>query len=317
MRNEIIVLTHNDLDALGCMANVEFKYPHVKKYYYHTNYSDIPGVVENAICCAGNRNIQTIFVLDVSFSQHPEELSRICEHFKNVVYVDHHQYPEGFFQEYVNRSGVLIVHDVERSATALCADTLGNVGKNRNLDKLTKLIDIYDLWQTESRFFGIAQDFNDYFWHSHKYLEIEPLLSRLVKKDYSLPDDYAEVVERVHETRERDIAKFEADRLIHRVRELTVAFVNKWETRIQIAEAKKGQKYFVFLNNRGIVRVRIAASSDLSDTQKRRFCEILTGHADYGHLDAFTYKIPDTGFDALTAEAKRVVDALNSVMVLE
>lgn len=39
---ELIVFTHSDLDAIGCMLNIEHKLPTVKKKYFHTNYSNIP-----------------------------------------------------------------------------------------------------------------------------------------------------------------------------------------------------------------------------------------------------------------------------------
>ena len=38
-QTELVVMTHHDLDALGCMLNIEYKMPGIPKKYFHTNYS--------------------------------------------------------------------------------------------------------------------------------------------------------------------------------------------------------------------------------------------------------------------------------------
>ena len=38
MPDELIVLLHNDLDAIGAYINIEYKFPTLKKKYFYTNY---------------------------------------------------------------------------------------------------------------------------------------------------------------------------------------------------------------------------------------------------------------------------------------
>ena len=46
---EYVVFSHNDLDALGSMLCFDYITPDIKKTYFHTNYANIPEIVDEIL----------------------------------------------------------------------------------------------------------------------------------------------------------------------------------------------------------------------------------------------------------------------------
>lgn len=306
-QNEIVVGSHNDLDALGTMLNIEYRFPTIQKKYFHTNYSDIPKFVDNIINYAKEKGIKHILLTDVSFSDNKESLMRIhdltAEGFK-VTLIDHHMYPEGFFADFPNMK---IIHDKTKSATLLCNEYFGNAGKNENLDKLTFLIDVYDLWQKDNPAFDMAQDLNEFFWT----YDIGLLNKEIVENGFKLPKSYKEVVTGLKQKCANDIADYERRNLINRAGQITLCFVDAWFNQIMLKEMANGKNFVIGINSYGIIRVRIRQEAPYDMTQINKLREILTGNAEYGHGHAFTYRIEGAAsLQKLMAEAQRVVTAI-------
>lgn len=305
--NELIVFTHNDLDALGCMLNIEYKFPDVKKKYFHTNYANIDERVEEIADYINQNNDGSpvhILIPDVSFSDSKEAL-RVLYSLGKCTHIDHHLYPEGFWDEFPNMK---VVWDKTKCATKLCNEYLGNKGQNKNLDKLTFIIDVYDLWQTKSPAFKIAQDFNEYFWQNN----IGTLCNTFVQNNYELPHDYMQVVEKMHKAFNTALVDYEKRKLIYRGGDITIAFVNDYFNQILIKEMDQGQNFVVGINSYGIVRVRIKEEAPYTNDRKDNMRLILTGTKDIGHNNAFTWKIKDTPtFDRIMEEIQLVVKTIH------
>jgi oligoribonuclease NrnB/cAMP/cGMP phosphodiesterase (DHH superfamily) len=281
---DLIVFTHNDLDALGSMINIEYRMPSIQKKYFFTNYANIPKQVDDIIDYAEKNKVTRLLIPDVSFGDSKESLRRLYNHFEKITHIDHHLYPEGFWDEFPNMK---VVHDKTKCAAKLCNEFFGNTGKNKNLDKLTYIIDIYDLWQTDSPIFDFSQDLNEYFWA----YDIELLCKKIIQNDFKLPDDFKETVQNIKDKYTQDIAKYENEGQIKRARDISFCFIADWFNQVLIQEMKNGQNFVIGMNSWGLVRVRIRKESPYSDEQKDRLRKALTGTTTTGHMNCFTYKI--------------------------
>lgn len=309
MNNELIVFTHNDLDALGCMLNLEYRFPNVRKKYFHTNYANIIELTDEILEYQARVGNTHIVMPDVSFSDNKDSLRRIYETFPKCTHIDHHLYPEGFWDEFPNMK---VVWDKTKSATKLCNEYLGNAGAAKGLDTLTYLIDVYDLWQTKSEHFEIAQDLNEYFWRN----DTVNLLGPIMNNDFKLPKNYHYVIDEIHKEYEAAMASYEKRNLIHRAGEITVAFVQDWFNQILIKEMKNGQNFVIGVNPYGIVKVRIKEEAPYTDEQKDALRLELTGNTNIGHMNAFTYKVHEaTSFDVIMKEIQKVTTAIERIMV--
>jgi oligoribonuclease NrnB/cAMP/cGMP phosphodiesterase (DHH superfamily) len=304
MSDELIVFTHNDLDALGCMLNLEFKFPNIKKKYFHTNYANIVELTDQILDHQKENGNTHIVMPDVSFSDNKDSLRRIYEAFPHCTHIDHHLYADGFWDEFPNMK---VVWDKTKCATKLCNEYLGNKGQNQNLDKLTYLIDVYDLWQDKNIHFDTAQDMNDYFWS----VDIEWMKNEIVKGNYALPRNYIDTVNKTHIERMKAIESYEKRNLIHRAGEVTVAFVQDWFNHILISEMRQGKNFVIGVNSYGIVKVRINQDAPYSAEQLNQLRLELTGTENIGHMHAFTYKVKgQVDFNAIMAEVKKVTEAI-------
>jgi oligoribonuclease NrnB/cAMP/cGMP phosphodiesterase (DHH superfamily) len=304
--NELIVLTHNDLDALGCALNVEYKFPSIKKKYFYTNYANIKEIVQEIKeYCKDYENIH-ILIADVSFSDSKDSLIELNTIGKCTL-IDHHLYPDNFWDEFKNMK---VLHDKSKSGAKLCNEYFGNTGKNKNLDELTYLIDVYDLWQTENKNFDDSQDLNEYFWLKVQYNNLDSLIDEIYQRNFELPEDYSDKINEIKLKYNSEIADFERRNLIHRFDNITVAFVQNWFNQILISEMKKGQDVVIGITPSGIVRIRIKESSAYTPEQKNSLRLELTGTESIGHMNAFTYKINNVSMQKLMDEVKKIINTL-------
>lgn len=296
------------------MLNIEFAYPDVKKKHFHTNYMDIGQKVDQIIQYQKDTGITGVLIQDVSFSDNKDSLRKLYENGK-VILIDHHMYPEGFFDEFVN---MVVVHDKTKSATKLCNEYFKCSGKNRNLDILTKLVDIYDLWQKDKPEFALSQSINEYFWYKIKTenLTLEQLMYKFIESGWSLPGDYKVVVDKINDDIKQKLEEYEKHHLIQRAADISFMFIDDHFNAAMLKEHDSGKNFVVGINSYGIVRVRINQEYIKEDKElqvkKLNFLrKQLTGSAETGHLQAFTYK---TNLKPVE-EAKRVVDAIHQMFM--
>lgn len=308
---ELIVFTHNDLDMAGCVMNIEFKFPETKKKYFFTNYQNIDEQVDAIIQHANTRPglITHVIVADVSFSDNKPALRALYANF-TVIHIDHHMYPAGFWDEFPN---MRVVWDDEKSASLLCNEFFGNAGQNQNLDNLTKIIDIYDVWQDHHPFFGLAQDLNDYFWRVGAEKFLTSVLSE--ERMFKLPLDFKEVVEGIHKENDEAIRRIESEGLIQRSGELTIIYTAEKFNRVMLREMHVFEQTFVVgISNFGIVRIRVNRAAQIPPGILDSIRERLTGNINHGHAHAFTYKSSEETPDGILREAQKVATVISEEM---
>jgi len=300
---ELVVLTHNDLDALGSMLNIEYKMSDIQKKYFYTNYANLDKIIDDIELFAKSNECTHILIADVSFGDNKQALRRLYNLGK-CTHIDHHLYPDGFWDEFRNMK---VYYDKTKSATKLCNEFFKNAGKNANLDKLTYLIDVYDIWRTKNEHFDLSQDLNEYFWSSVQYGDLLPLANKIISNEYKLPNDYLERVNNIKVKRDKDIKSFEDNHFIQRSSDVAICFISEWFNHVMINEMRNGKNFVIGINSKGIIRVRIREEAPYTDVKKNKLRLALTGTETTGHMNAFTYLASGKiTVDRLIKEAEQV-----------
>lgn len=302
--NTIFLLTHNDLDALGCVLAQEYKVPADR--YFYTNYADLAERVDSIL--AELDSDTCLFISDVSFSENPALLDKLYQKAGKIVYTDHHMYAPDFFSRYPNMK----VNYTKEICASLILGKVFEIDKNcPELYALLEKINRYDTWVTTGNF-GEVQDLNEYFWNfTGDTRDRIKILADIIREiGYKMPGDYDKVVNAVHLETAKNIAEIEANNLIHRFGKTTVLLTWKSFNRIMIDEMNNGQTCVLGVQN-GIIKVRFKVGS-FNEQFKRDIREYLVGNPEYGHMDAFTYKIKDSSDIGIMAEIKKVIACIEN-----
>ena len=303
MTTPITHFTHNDLDALGCMLNLRMGIPDVSIKTYHTNYRDLYEQVHNCIEYNKKYDIQWLIISDVSFAQDRDLLEELIASVPKTLYIDHHTYPENFFEEL----SMSVVHDVERCATKIMYDTFKNKDKSPTLDTITDTINTYDLWKTSEEGFMSSMNLNEFFWNHNN---IDRLCDLITENDFKLPDFYLSDVKTINDDIVTSLQNYRNKGLIHSNGEISVVFVDKYFSHVVLEEFKKGMKYVVVANSYGIIRVRANGESNIPKPTRDKIKELIIGDANIGHENAYTYKIQSPTFELIMNEIKKVSNTI-------
>lgn len=296
----MIVLLHNDLDAVGSELCIRQRF--IIDQCFYTNYSDMQSVIESLLEYAEKHDEKQLIIADLSFANKKDILETLCCHFDTILHIDHHSYDRDFFKNLdVHKCKYKSIINTSVCASKLCMDTFKiNLGFLHNL---IKIIDIYDCWRSSSPHFDKAQNLNNYFWE----VGYHNFLTEFSK--FKIPENYKSVVESVLERQNKKIQELKDKNLIVRSTEgERITFVFNFEVfnPVMIKEMQEGQRFVVGIEF-NTVRFRIAQNYFLDDdleVLRQRLCGCTTGH-----LNAFTYKFNS---DTLT-ECKRISQIVNEI----
>ena len=308
MQDELIVCSHNDLDMALSVINIEYKMPGIKKKYFYTNYGDIDKQVQDIEDYVKQHGNKYCLMTDISWSTSPETLHKMCSLFEKITLIDHHLYPEGFFDEYPK----LKVHwDKSKSASLLTHEYFGNNKfGHTDLEYITELTDVYDLWQIRSPLFNKAQDLNTFFWEVGK----EKFINDIINSGFKLPHYYDNVIADITRRYNEAIAKFENRKLIHRSEKITLAFVDEWFNQIIIQEMQAGKDFVINATTFGIFKIRISAEAPITSEMKDNLRLALCGTKDIGHANAFSYRMKEqVSFENIMKELKIITSEINRI----
>lgn len=300
MNNELIVFLHNDLDAALSELNFTFAAPTVRKKCFYTNYGNMKEKINDIENYINTHRNNKILIMDVSFSNNKEQLDRLYNMFEQITLIDHHQYPDDFWKDYPK---IVLHYDKSKCAAKLSHEFFKNVGKNKNLDLLTKITDIYDLWQDENELFDTAQNLNNFFWN----VGMDNFISESIKNNYGLPQYYVETVKQINEKIKNGVEKLEQKKLIHRFGKVTVVFSDDFFNDVLVKEHRKGQDVVINAMSYGIIKIRISKNAPFTDEMLDNLSKITSGVETTGHKLAWTYKINQTSFTNIMEEIQRVV----------
>lgn len=274
----MIHLTHNDLDALGCMLSVHSKYK--IDHVYHINYNDLVEVAESVMRDDSSK-ASVLIITDVSFAERPELLKCLIEAKKFVMLIDHHSYPVGFFEalDYPERRFKHII-DMSMSASKKCFELLKGPSEFKNL---IDLIDTYDVWRTEKSNFGLAQDFNNWFWTKSSLDDLFNILMTTRK----LPENFKSEMKEVKDELNNNVKKAYDSNLVQRAGKVTFILEPSVFNNVMIKEMKELQDVCVCPMSY-LYKIRIRQGA-FTEKQMEYIRKTLTGKTT-GHPCAFSYK---------------------------
>lgn len=296
--NHNFVLTHNDLDALGSV--ICFNESNPITYLERTNYADLPlkanvllekarelqKLCKNTEGDTFNTFTTTLVIMDVSFSQHRELLEKLCQHFDRVQLIDHHMYPDDFFDnlEY-EYSNLDITVDQGECASRLVYKSVD--GLHMFLNILTRIINDYDMWNTSSDNFENALWLNEFYKEQvQKGLTFREILDvfrdnlrDIVTFNYSIKTLKEKTLSRASEIMLNDV-------LYKRVNDVTLLNTEDCFQYFVYNEMKCDQNVVIARCNN---RVKIRIKPDVfTDESLDEFREALTGSVNFGHPLAFS-----------------------------
>ena len=305
MQDELIVFGHNDLDQIGSLLSIEYKMPHIQKKYFYTNYGDIDKQVQAIEEYVKQHGNKYCLMTDISWSTSPEALHRMCAIFEKITLIDHHLYPDGFFQNYPK---LKVHYDKSKCATLLTYEYFKN--DNKDLKELTELIDVYDLWQVKHPNFHKAQLLNEFFWEVGK----DKFINDCISSGFKLPYYYDSVVQQIEKKYTEEIAKYENRKLIHRSSKITIAFVDSWFNQILIKEMAEGKDFVINATSFGIFKIRISEDAQITSEMKDLLRISMCGTKDIGHSNCFSYKMQDSvSFENIMKQIKFIVNEINRI----
>lgn len=308
----IVHFTHHDLDALGCCLHLDYATPGIKKKTFHTNYRDIEEKTSEVYDYCIENKPKLLLITDISFASSKLQLKKLEEilSLTKVILLDHHEYPENFFNDIKIKS----VIDITKSATKITQEKLKTKGKNKNLDALSDMINIFDIWLSKEKSFGISLALNSYFWRLNDKLSIEQILEKIKNNDYK-PPKFKEFYKNNMEKVIPFLKKSREKKLITSDGFFTVAFIDDYFNEVLYEEFNSGVEFVMIANSYGITRFRFNTSGKLTRKQKEEIKLKLIGTLDIGHLNAFSDKIQNSNFDKIMArveEVYKIVDKYKS-----
>jgi oligoribonuclease NrnB/cAMP/cGMP phosphodiesterase (DHH superfamily) len=312
LKREIVHFTHNDLDAIGCMINLEYATPGIQKTTFHTNYQNLNEKVHDTIQYIYKHPVDLLVISDVAFAQTKNELFELTDVAQSldikILYIDHHVYEDGFFDDFTFK----YVHDIDKSATGLMYDYFNKDKGNKVLEKLSTLINNFDIWVEEASSFPISIGLNNWFTDELKTKSMEQIAQSIVDNDYKLPKNFIPYYKDYQ-------AKFKAHLDSLKSRQL---FVNDGFTALIFADEYFNEALYesfhinknmmaVIVNSYGIFRIRFATVNCLPDETKEAIKYDILGTLDRGHLNAFSIKIDNSNFEKIMAKVQELTTIVN------
>ncbi len=162
MFNKKIMLSHSDMDGVGCSILMNSVINGIETQY--VGYQQL----HNKIKQLSEIEADYLFITDIHLTN--ELLKLVCSNksFKKIVYIDHHEYEDKKETlRIIKEDGRFTYNlDTSDSATWLVHQMLSKKQQfTPELTKLAKLIDIYDSWKSGHEAFDRARDFDALFWH--------------------------------------------------------------------------------------------------------------------------------------------------------
>lgn len=300
----MIVFLHNDLDAIGCQMCIE-EMPFKITETFFTNYSDFTDKVNQIIKYAKDNNEKELLIADLSFAEHLDELKMLVNTFESVLHIDHHSYPNHFFQNVIGKGRYKCKIDSTKCAAKICYDLFKL--ENKTLKVLIDVIDVYDCWRTESSMFDKSQNLNKYFWE--KGWENFKIFKT------GIPNDYKKTIEEITEKENKGIQKIKDASLLVRStnNRITVILTHEFFNPIMIEEMKNGQNFVIGIDH-GIVKFRIKKGV-LSNNSLEYLRTEVAGKVT-GHPLAFTYTIGKSEMDVVR-EIQKINNAIETAFSYE
>ena len=312
LKEEIVHLTHHDADALGTMLNLHYITPNTPKTTFHTNYRNLTEKVQEVIEHIQKHPVKMLVISDVAFTSNKEDLLRLQRIVQDelgikIAYFDHHVYNDGFFDDITFK----YKHDINDSATLIMNKAFKI--NNEQLNKLSNLINVFDVWIERSPLFKISLDLNDWFFNELKTKSFDQIASEIIRNNYKLPAKFADYtrnhqklcVKKLSSLKERGL--FVSDGFVSMI--FTDDFIN--QALYETFNVDKN-KVALIVNSYGIIRIRFSTIDCMTDAEKQKIKMAIMGKLDIGHLNAFSLKVENSNFEKIMSKVHELISIINS-----
>ena len=287
MNYKYLVFGHCDLDQLGCNLLIKTQYKDVK--VVSTNYINFIDKFEEFKDVLFHNSIEKIFITDVSFANFKEQFDFLSSLNVQVVFIDHHIYPEDFF----NDTKIKVIHDISKSASLLTLEYFGRSKFSADMNTLIDIINVYDLFLLDDKYYHLSSFLNEYFWTMTRTSQnIEMIF--LKNPNISENVNFIKFCSISKVKNAELLAELERKKLILRHLMGTIAFSNEIYDLIVLNEFKANKHYVIIASFNGIVRIRFNLSLFTDSKIKSELRKQITGLEYIGHENAFSIKVEQT-----------------------
>lgn len=310
-----VCLTHNDLDACGCVAILEETLKPVK--YFYTNYADLhEKIFELTQFCKENK-ISNVIIADVSLSQCRDSLIQLQRDLKEISInsdfriFDHHLYDENYWHGVTAEINV----DKSRCASKILFDYFNKDNNLNYLENFIRTVNLHDIYLKDEPDFINGLILNEQFYSFvHGNSENILLYTKEAKRNNfnvsTLMGDFKFTYKDEFEKLKNDL-KLEK-RYIRSNKGVKTTVILSWDLFpfFTYFEMKSGQAVVIGVKY-GIFKIRVKEGA-FSEKSLNEIRKKLTGETNFGHSLAFTYKANVPNKDAVIAELIRISDVFNS-----
>lgn len=295
----MIVLTHNDLDAVGCELCLRHTNLKIDKIFYE-DYITLKETVRDIVSYGTKNKISTVFVCDMSFAEKPELLQSLLNHFDTVIHLDHHSYPEGFsvnvrpnctFKQIIDpsRCGCKIVYDVLKLNIPY-------------LNAVIEVIDKFDRFVVDSPLFEKSVSMNSYFWKYGYQNFLEQFKN-------GIPVSYSKDIEILNEETSRELEEQVKKGQILQSDKVTIKFGDIHFVEAELKAFNQGQRGFLCVTP-GNIKIRLnnrIFSQQEAEYLRSKILDSVCGHP-HAFVRVFKNDNPETSF----GEIQRICGIINS-----
>ena len=310
-----VCLTHNDLDACGCVAVLEETLNPVK--YFYTNYADLhEKIFELTEFCKANR-IANVIIADVSLSQCRDSLIQLQRDLKEISVnsdfriFDHHLYDDNFWHGVTAEINV----DKTKCASKILFDYFNKDNSINYLENFIRTVNLHDIYLKDEPDFINGLILNEQFFgfvrgNSENILLYTKEAKRNKFDINTLMGDFKFNYRSEFEKLKNEL-KLEK-RYIRSNKGVKTTVILSWDLFpfFTYFEMKSGQDVVIGVKY-GIFKIRVKEGS-FSENSLNKIRKKLTGETNFGHSLAFTYKANVPNKDAVIAELIRISDVFNS-----
>ena len=173
----ILSISHYDMDGFGCQFSIYEKFKNHNTRFENCGYESIKKTLNSF----DFNNFDVVFITDLNFNG--SDLKLLYEKMQTskskVVYIDHHLYEDEDIAIFEKLKGDNFKYkiDTNHSASMLTYKLLKI--DNPKLFNLIKIIDIFDIWQTDKKEFLFSKYLNEWFWFNS-----DVFFSKMINADY-------------------------------------------------------------------------------------------------------------------------------------
>ena len=310
-----VCLTHNDLDACGCVAVLEETLKPVK--YFYTNYADLhEKIYELTEFCKENR-IANVIIADVSLAQCRDSLIQLQRDLKDISLnsdfriFDHHLYDDNFW------SGVTAEYHIDktRCASKILFDYFNTSNSLNFMTDFIRTVNLHDIYLKDEpdflnglilneQFFGFVRGNSENILLYTKEAKRNNFNVNILLGDFKY--NYKNEFETLKNTLKSE------KRYIRSNKGVKTTVILSWDLFpfFTYFEMKSGQDVVIGVKY-GIFKIRVKEGV-FSENALNKIRKKLTGETNYGHSLAFTYKANVPTNDAVIAELIRISDTFNT-----